>query len=119
MKYSLLLTLPLIFNTANSSHFTKNRWVPLTKKLKAPETVDFNVNGRCNLDCKWCWGPVHTAKEELSIHDWKQIAARLKSLGTKSIVFTGGETLLKKELPELVRHVKEDLDMRTTLSSIR
>ena len=64
--------------------------------LSSPETVDFNVNGVCNLDCKWCWGPVHNAKEVVSLSEWKNIAYNLKKLGTKSIVFTGGETLLKK-----------------------
>lgn len=84
---------------------------------RAPETVDMNINGVCNLNCKWCWGPVHNAKEDVSINEWKNLAYELKQLGTKSIVFTGGETLLKKELPELARYIKSDLNLRTTLSS--
>ena len=56
--------------------------------LSSPETVDFNVNGVVNLDCKWCWGPVHNAKEVVSLSEWKNIAYNLKKLGTKSIVFT-------------------------------
>lgn len=85
--------------------------------LRAPKTVDFNVNGICNLDCKWCWGPAHNAKEEASLQDWKLLAKKLNQLGTKSVVFTGGETLLKKELPDLVKYVQQDLGMRTTLST--
>lgn len=85
--------------------------------LRAPETVDFNVNGICNLDCKWCWGPVHNIKEDVNLSEWKHIAYNLKKLGTKSVVFTGGETLLKKDLPELARYVNVDLSLRTTLSS--
>lgn len=84
---------------------------------RSPETVDFNINGVCNLDCKWCWGPVHNVKEDVTISEWKNVAYNLKKLGTKSIVFTGGETLLKKELPELARYVKAELRLRTTLSS--
>lgn len=85
--------------------------------LRAPKTVDFNVNGICNLDCKWCWGPAHNAKEDVSLQDWKLLAKKLNKLGTKSIVFTGGETLLKKELPDLIKYVQQDLGMRTTLST--
>lgn len=85
--------------------------------VKAPQTVDFNINGVCNLDCKWCWGPVHNAKEDVSLSEWKGLAYNLKRLGTKSIVFTGGETLLKKELPDLARYVNAELGLRTTLSS--
>lgn len=85
--------------------------------IKAPQTVDFNINGVCNLNCKWCWGPVHNAKEDVTLSEWKSLAYNLKRLGTKSIVFTGGETLLKKELPELSRYVNAELGLRTTLSS--
>lgn len=86
-------------------------------KHKAPTTVDFNVNGICNLNCKWCWGPAHNAKEDATLEEWKSVAFKLKTLGTRNIVFTGGETLLKKELPELARYAKTELGLRTTLSS--
>lgn len=86
-------------------------------QLRAPETVDFNINGICNLDCKWCWGPVHNAKESVSLSEWKNLAYNLRRLGTKNVVFTGGETLLKKDLPELARYVNAELGIRTTLSS--
>lgn len=86
-------------------------------KCQAPATVDFNINGICNLNCRWCWGPVHSAKEDVTLDEWKTLAFKLKALGTKNIVFTGGETLLKKELPELVRYVKAELGQRTTVSS--
>lgn len=88
-----------------------------TVEYRSPETVDFNITGSCNLDCKWCWGPAHDAKEDVALSEWKNLAYNLKKLGTKSIVFTGGETLLKKELPELARYIKTELDLRTTLSS--
>lgn len=88
-----------------------------TSSYRAPETVDFNINGICNLNCKWCWGPVHNAKEDVSLSEWKNLAYKLSKLGTRNVVFTGGETLLKKELPELARYVNSELGMRTTLSS--
>lgn len=85
--------------------------------LRSPETVDFNINGACNLNCKWCWGPSHDIKENVTLSEWKTLAYLLKKFGTKNIVFTGGETLLKKELPELARYVNKELELRTTLSS--
>lgn len=84
---------------------------------KAPLVVDFNVNGRCNLDCIWCWGPDHNAKEELSIEEWKVLATKLKQLGTKKITITGGEPLLKKNLSELMHFIHDELSIRTTLST--
>ncbi len=87
------------------------------KAFKAPDTVDFNVNGACNLNCTWCWGPDHKAKEELTNEQWKEIALKLKSLGTKKITFTGGETLMKSGLEEILKYVHDDLAIRTTLST--
>ncbi len=60
---------------------------------------------------------MHNAKEDVTLDEWKNLAFKLKVFGAKNIVFTGGETLLKKELPELVRYVKAELGLRTTLSS--
>lgn len=89
----------------------------LQKTIKAPRTVDFNIIGACNLNCTWCWGPDHKAKEELTIEQWKEIAYKLKILGTEKITFTGGETLMKVGLSELLKYVHDDLGIRTTLST--
>ncbi len=87
------------------------------KILKAPRTVDFNVIGACNLNCTWCWGPDHKAKEELSLEQWKNLAYKLRALGTEKITFTGGETLMKVGLSDLLKYVHKDLKIRTTLST--
>ena len=85
--------------------------------FKAPATVDFNVNGACNLDCAWCWGPDHEAHEGLTIEAWKEIAYRLHCHGTKKITFTGGEPLMKKGLGECLRYIHDELAIVTTLST--
>lgn len=137
LRYTFAIFLFLLFNSNCSSRTNVSRLAQLTRLLSstihntvrksinisettsmhAPETVDFNVNGICNLNCKWCWGPDHKAKEEVSLSEWKNLAYNLKRLGTKNIVFTGGETLMKKDLPELSRYVNSELGLRTTLSS--
>ena len=86
-------------------------------KYRSPKTVDFNINGICNLSCKWCWGPAHDIKESITLEQWKNLACTLKNLGTQNIIFTGGEPLLKKDLPELTKYIHSELKMRTTLSS--
>ena len=93
---------------------TKNM---INKNISAPIVVDFNVNGMCNLDCVWCWGPDHKSKEELSIEEWKDIAKKLYLLGTKKITITGGETLMKEGLDDLVKYLYEVLNIHTTLST--
>ncbi len=86
------------------------------KEVRAPKTVDFNVNGICNLNCHWCWGPDHKAKEELTNDQWKEIAGKLHALGTQNITFTGGEPLMKEGLADLLKYV-QGLGVRTTLST--
>lgn len=107
----------LNINTAKKSASKTSFSQLSTWSLKAPKTVDFNVNGACNLNCTWCWGPDHKAKEELSKEQWKDIALKLKKLGTEKITFTGGEPLMKEGLSDILRYAHDDVGLRTTLST--
>jgi MoaA/NifB/PqqE/SkfB family radical SAM enzyme len=100
--------------TTQISETIRHEWEPI---LLAPETVDFNVNGACNLDCKFCWGPVHNAEETLTLLDWKELGLKLAGSGTSGIVLTGGETLIKEDIEKLAQYLHEDLGLRTTLST--
>ncbi len=82
-----------------------------------PSTVDLNLVGRCNLNCTWCWGPEHNTAEPIRLNEWKNLVKKLQSLGTKSVIITGGEPLLKGWLPDLIKYIKSDLNMRVTLST--
>jgi MoaA/NifB/PqqE/SkfB family radical SAM enzyme len=78
-------------------------------------TIDFEVNGKCNLNCPWCWGPEHTVKGALDVENWKSIVDRLPQT-VKNIVITGGETLLKPGIIELAKYIKSK-GLRVTLST--
>ena len=82
-----------------------------------PTTVDLNLLGRCNLNCAWCWGPEHDAAEPIHLDKWKELIKKLHQLGTTSVIITGGEPLLKRWLPDLIKYIKLDLNMRVTLST--
>ncbi|HVX01041.1 MAG TPA: radical SAM protein [Candidatus Babeliaceae bacterium] len=104
------------FHSVSPFHFVR-RFSELKMQAQAPKTIDFNVNGACNLRCAWCWGPDHAATEDLTIEQWKEIAFKLQKLGTEKITFTGGEPLMKEGLEELLQYVHGDLKIRTTLST--
>jgi 7-carboxy-7-deazaguanine synthase len=63
----------------------------------------------CNLRCSWC-----DTKYSWSIRDggtWEslspeEVAERVKALGTRHVVLTGGEPTLQKELPQLAMLLK-------------
>ncbi|MDF1678035.1 MAG: radical SAM protein [Legionellaceae bacterium] len=82
-----------------------------------PSTVDLNLLGRCNLNCTWCWGPEHDTAEPIRLNEWKDLVSNLQKMGTKSVIITGGEPLLKRWLPDLIKYIKSELNMRVTLST--
>ena len=45
-----------------------------------------------------------TAKKELSTENWRKIIIDLRKNGIRNIHFTGGEPLLRKDLPELIAY---------------
>ncbi|MEK7564602.1 MAG: radical SAM protein [Patescibacteria group bacterium] len=82
----------------------------------APQAVDFNVIGACNLNCTWCWGPDHKVKHTLTAQHWIDAGKQLKTHGTENIIISGGEPLLRKDLLEIIAGLKA-LDLRVTLST--
>lgn len=81
-----------------------------------PKSVDVNVTAKCNLACEFCWGPDHNISDGLNTKQWENAIQFFAQGGTDSIVFTGGEPLIRKDIGELVRFAK-DQGMRVTLST--
>ena len=68
-----------------------------------PNSCTIMITNRCNLRCVMCKQWRETPGQELSINNWKRIILDLKHNGIRSIHFSGGEPLLRKDLIELVR----------------
>ncbi|MBU7044742.1 MAG: radical SAM protein, partial [Theionarchaea archaeon] len=77
---------------------------PFSRQLKAPHRFDLALTYRCNNDCFHCYtgGPRQT--KELSTEQWEKIIDIIDSLDVGSIVFTGGEPLLREDLVDLVTY---------------
>ena len=65
-----------------------------------------SITNRCNLHCKMCDIPLQK-HEELATYQWKEIISDFASLGAETVVFSGGEPLLRKDLLELIAFAKE------------
>jgi len=83
---------------------------------KFPKRIDINPTARCNLCCTFCWGPDHNISDGLNTNDWKKAIKYFSEGGTKEIVFTGGEPLMRNDLVQLLRFAKKQ-KMNVTLST--
>ena len=72
--------------------------------------VRISVTDRCNLRCRYCMPECGVKKiphaEILSLEEILRVANVFARLGIKKIRLTGGEPLLRKNLPSLIRELK-------------
>ncbi len=61
---------------------------------------------RCPLHCPYCSNPLELTKRdaELSTADWLSVLSQARELGVLQVHMSGGEPLLRPDLPELVAH---------------
>ena len=81
-----------------------------------PETISLFITYRCNLRCKMCgqWGlkgsshayPSEELIKQLSINDIKKLLDDVAEF-RPAITLFGGEPLIYRELPEVIRLIKE------------
>lgn len=74
-----------------------------------------SLTPRCNLDCIYCHaeGEVHP-HQELSLDDIKEILRVAKKIGIRSVKFTGGEPLIRKDILDIVRAVPAGIESSMT-----
>jgi pyruvate-formate lyase-activating enzyme len=84
-------------------------------RLQGVSTIDFHITARCSQACPYCWGP-RRFRTPVDMHIARHIITRIKSLGVRRIVFTGGDPLQRPDAPELIRFAKET-GLETALST--
>ena len=84
---------------------------------KRPVVV-WNMTRRCNLRCVHCYSSSRNIpyKNELSTDEGKALIADLAKFGSPVILFSGGEPLIRKDLPELARFAASK-GMRVVIST--
>ncbi len=75
-----------------------------------PTVCTLQVTTRCQANCIHCSAARHkrTGESELTTDEWKQVIRDAEKLGTVSVVFTGGEPLLRPDIYELIEWVDKD-----------
>ena len=84
-------------------------------KLNGVSTVDFHITAKCSQACPYCWGP-RRFRNPVDTESAQRIIARIKELGVRRIVFTGGDPLQRPDALDLIRYAKET-GLETALST--
>ncbi len=84
---------------------------------KKPVVV-WNMTRRCNLKCVHCYAHALPTEgsDEISTKQGKEIIDDLAAFGSPVILFSGGEPLVRKDLPELASYAVEK-GMRAVIST--
>lgn len=84
---------------------------------KRPVVV-WNITRRCNLKCVHCYAHAKDIPfdNELSTEDGKKLISDLAQFGVPVLLFSGGEPLMRKDLPELAAWAVEK-GMRAVIST--
>ncbi len=86
-------------------------------KDKQPVVV-WNITQRCNLKCVHCYAHAKDKafENELSTEEGKRLLDDLAAFGVPVILFSGGEPLIRKDLPELAAYAVQK-GMRAVIST--
>jgi len=86
-------------------------------KDKKPVVV-WNMTRRCNLKCVHCYAQSRNIeyKNELTTQQGKELIDDLAQFGAPVILFSGGEPLMRRDLPELALHARSR-GMRAVIST--
>lgn len=66
-----------------------------------------SITARCNSRCSMCDIPL-AAGQEIPTRKWKEVIRDARRLNAQTVVFSGGEPLLRKDIFELISFVKDN-----------
>jgi pyrroloquinoline quinone biosynthesis protein E len=73
-----------------------------------PYALLAEITYRCPLHCPYCSNPTRVRDDgELTTDEWTRVVGEAAALGVLQIGFSGGEPLVRRDLPELVRAARE------------
>lgn len=97
-----------------------NKYYELQKSIHDLNSVGVEITGRCDLRCKHCYmdSCAGNFPEEINTGEWIAFFSQLnKDFGNKIVIqITGGEPLVRLDLFDILRHIKE-LGFRVSLAS--
>jgi pyrroloquinoline quinone biosynthesis protein E len=73
-----------------------------------PYALLAEITYRCPLHCPYCSNPTQTRNDgELTTDEWTRVIREASTLGVLQVGFSGGEPLVRRDLPDLIRAARE------------
>jgi MoaA/NifB/PqqE/SkfB family radical SAM enzyme len=78
-------------------------------KKRLPVMVELQVNKECNLQCTYCYAQLATLSRhtDLTLAQVKGIIDELYAMGMRVMRILGGEPLLRKDIGEIIRYLRD------------
>jgi GTP 3',8-cyclase len=101
-------------------HFSAAMGLPLDQFNRPLRDLRISVTDRCNFRCPYCmpaeiFGPGHAFLRDpqlMTLAELTRIVRAFQTLGVEKVRLTGGEPLLRADVPELVRTLKQTLGVK-------
>lgn len=74
----------------------------VSKLFRKPFYTHLYVTRRCNMRCKMCNIWRHRYEKEMNLEEIKIAAQRMRKIGVFQTVITGGESLLREDISEII-----------------
>ncbi|MFA5200054.1 MAG: radical SAM protein [Candidatus Omnitrophota bacterium] len=75
--------------------------------MRGLKEVILSITNRCNLHCKMCDIPLGSVGE-LPFEEWQKVIHDASRLGAQTVVFSGGEPLIRQDIFDLVKYAKNN-----------
>ncbi len=72
-----------------------------------PIRAVINITHNCNSQCITCYHWKEKSRDELTVTEFSDVLCQLKALGIADLCFSGGEPLLRDDLPDIVHKACE------------
>ena len=73
--------------------------------IKFPHAIQFNITFKCNQRCAYC-GIYNDKRDEMTTEQIYNMIDEFVEIGTSRLSITGGEPLLRNDLPSVVHHAR-------------
>jgi MoaA/NifB/PqqE/SkfB family radical SAM enzyme len=105
------LSTPAVFSKP-FANFAARAMYRTIQNRNLPNLLSFAVNDVCNAVCEHCSfysGVDDKSRRVLTLPQAQKVVRDAQKLGVSVITFVGGEPLLRKDFPEILRAVDKDL----------